>query len=103
MGYWLCTAFSNVAYGVMLNDSCGAFFPVTAQSWLGNCNFRLCTHLDYVLYCGSGHKTAKFINTLLASVKVVMLLFIIIVFVVFFNTGLFESDVWGFDSELIPR
>lgn len=26
-GYWLCTAFSNVAYGVMLNDSCGAFFP----------------------------------------------------------------------------
>lgn len=26
-GYWLCTAFSNVAYGVMLNDAFGAFFP----------------------------------------------------------------------------
>ena len=26
-GYWLCTAFANVAYAVMLNDSFGAFFP----------------------------------------------------------------------------
>ena len=27
-GYWLCTAFANVAYAVMLNDTIGAFFPV---------------------------------------------------------------------------
>lgn len=27
-GYWLCTAFSNVAYGVMLNDACGSIFPI---------------------------------------------------------------------------
>ena len=26
-GYWLCTAFANVAYAVMLNDSFGAFIP----------------------------------------------------------------------------
>lgn len=26
-GYWLCTAFANVAYAVMLNDTFGAFFP----------------------------------------------------------------------------
>ncbi|MFG6386576.1 MAG: amino acid permease [Muribaculaceae bacterium] len=99
-GYWLCTAFSNVAYGVMLNDSCGAFFPSLLNHGWETVIFG--SALIWIMYfiVAQGIKTAKFINTLLASVKVVMLLFIIIVFVVFFNTGLFESDVWGFDSEL---
>ena len=99
-GYWLCTAFSNVAYGVMLNDSCGAFFPALLNHGWETVIFGSALIWAMYFIVAQGIKTAKFINTLLACVKVVMLLFIIIVFVVFFNTGLFESDVWGFGSEL---
>ena len=99
-GYWLCTAFSNVAYGVMLNDSCGAFFPALLNHGWETVIFGSALIWAMYFIVAQGIKTAKFINTLLACVKVVMLLFIIIVFVVFFNTGLFESDVWGFGSDL---
>lgn len=99
-GYWLCTAFSNVAYGVMLNDSCGAFFPALLNHGWETVIFGSALIWAMYFIVAQGIKTAKLVNTLLACVKVVMLLFIIIVFVVFFNTGLFESDVWGFVSEL---
>ena len=38
-GYWLCTAFSNVAYGVMLNDAFGAFSPFCS----GMAGLRCCS------------------------------------------------------------
>ncbi len=97
-GYWLCTAFSNVAYGVMLNDSCGAFFPrLLDHGWE---TVAFCSVLIWVMFfiVSEGIKTAKIINTLLAGVKVVMLLFIITVFVLFFKLRLFEADIWGVAS-----
>lgn len=42
-----------------------------------------------------GVKTAKFVNSMLALVKILMLVFIITIFIIFFKTGLFMSDVWG--------
>ncbi len=99
-GYWLCTAFSNVTYGVMLNDSFGAFFPQLHEHSLYTVVF--CSVLIWIMYyiVSRGIRTAKIVNTLLAGVKVVMLIFIIVVFVMFFQLDLFESDIWGDISEL---
>ncbi|MDE6160270.1 MAG: amino acid permease, partial [Muribaculaceae bacterium] len=97
-GYWLCTAFSNVAYGVMLNDSCGAFFPaLLAHGWY---TVAFGSALIWLMYyiVARGVRTAKVVNTLLAGVKVVMLLFIITIFVIFFNAGLFDTDIWSSTS-----
>ncbi len=99
-GYWLCTAFSNVAYGVMLNDSFGAFFPgLLNHGWK---TILFGSSLIWIMYfiVSEGIKTAKIINTLLAGVKIVMLIFIITVFILFFNMRLFEADIWGNFSDL---
>lgn len=94
-GYWLCTAFSNVTYGVMLNDSVGAFFPALLKHGWETVLFG--SVLIWVMFyiVSQGIKTAKIINTLLAAIKIVMLIFIIIVFALFFRLRLFESDIWG--------
>lgn len=79
-GYWLCTAFSNVAYGVMLNDSFGSFFPVLLHH--GRETVAFGSVLIWLMYyiVSRGIRTAKVVNTLLALVKVVMLVFIIVTF-----------------------
>lgn len=94
-GYWLCTAFSNVAYGVMLNDSVGAFFPVLLRHGWPTVLFG--SALIWLMYyiVARGVTTAKIINTLLAMIKVVMLVFIITIFALFFQLDLFDADVWG--------
>lgn len=99
-GYWLCTAFSNVAYGVMLNDSFGAFFPRLLNHGWETVVFG--SALIWIMYfiVSEGIKTAKIINTLLAVVKIVMLIFIITVFVLFFKMRLFEMDIWGNIADL---
>ncbi len=94
-GYWLCTAFSNVAYAVMLNDSFGAFFPqLLDHSWE---TVVFGTILIWVMFfiVARGIQTAKFINNLLAFIKVVMLIFIITILIIFFKADLFDADVWG--------
>lgn len=94
-GYWLCTAFSNVAYGVMLNDSCGAFFPaLLCHGWETVVFGSVLIWLMYYIV-SRGVRTAKFVNTSLACVKVVMLAFIVGVFAIFFKMDLFDVDVWG--------
>ncbi|MBD5233056.1 MAG: amino acid permease [Bacteroidales bacterium] len=94
-GYWLCTAFSNVAYGVMLNDAFGAFFPsLLNHSWE---MVLFCSALIWLMYwiVSRGISIAKFINNLLALIKVLMLLLIIGVFILYFRLDLFEIDQWG--------
>ena len=99
-GYWLCTAFSNVTYGVMLNDSVGAFFPILLKHSWPTVIFG--SVLIWIMYgiVSMGIRTAKFINNLLAVIKIIMLLFIVGVFVMFFRFDLFELDLWG-NSEII--
>ena len=99
-GYWLCTAFSNVAYGVMLNDSFGAFFPELLNH--GRETVLFCSALIWLMYwiVSRGVKTAKIINTLLAGIKVVMLIFIITIFILFFNKGLFDFNMLDASPDL---
>ncbi|MDE7471117.1 MAG: amino acid permease [Paramuribaculum sp.] len=94
-GYWLCTAFSNVTYAVMLNDSCGAVWPRLLDHGAATVVFG--SVLIWVMFfiVARGIRTAKFINSLLAAIKVVMLIFIIGIFAIFFQSGLFSTDVWG--------
>lgn len=94
-GYWLCTAFSNVAYGVMLNDSFGAFFPGLLDHGWPTVAFG--SALIWLMYfiVARGVKTAKTVNTLLAGVKVMMLVFIIGLFSLAFQADLFRADIWG--------
>ena len=95
-GYWLCTAFSNVAYGVMLNDSFGAFFPALLNHGWETVVFGSVLIWLMFLIVARGVRTAKFVNNLLALVKVVMLILIISILVIFFKSGLIDSEVWGY-------
>lgn len=94
-GYWLCTAFSNVAYGVMLNDAFGGLWPVLLNHGWPTVAFG--SALIWVMFgiVAQGLRTAKLINNLLAVVKIVMLVFIIAIFGIFFKYDLFASDLWG--------
>ena len=94
-GYWLCTAFSNVAYAVMLNDSFGSFFPALLNHGWETVAFGSVLIWLMFFIVASGVKTAKIVNTLLAGVKVVMLIFIITILLIFFKSDLFDADVWG--------
>jgi arginine:ornithine antiporter/lysine permease len=91
-GYWLCTAFSNVAYGVMLNDAFGAFFPFLLRH--GWPTVLFCSALIWLMYyiVAKGIRTAGIVNTVLAAVKVVMLLFIIMAFVLLFDISVFDRS-----------
>lgn len=94
-GYWLCTAFSNVAYGVMLNDAFGAFFPSLLNH--GRETVAFVSVLIWLMYyiVARGIKTAKFVNTLLAVVKVMMLLFIIVTFIILFKYDIFSQNLFN--------
>lgn len=93
-GYWLCTAFSNVAYGVMLNDSFGAFFPSLLDHGWPTVVFGSVLIWLMFFIVARGIKTAKVVNTLLAVVKVVMLVFIIATFVILFKANVFEAGLF---------
>ena len=94
-GYWLCSAFSNVAFGVMLNDSVGAFFPVLLTHGWPTVIF--CSTLIWVMFgvVARGIRLAEMLTSLLALVKVVMLVLIISILIIFFNLEQFEFDPWG--------
>lgn len=94
-GYWLCSAFSNVAYGVMLNDAMGAFFPVFLKhSWPTLLFSSVFIWLMFFIV-GSGLRTAKRVNTFLSFLKMGMLVLIVVVLVMFFRADLFNTDIWG--------
>ncbi len=90
-GYWLCTAFSNVTYAVMLNDSFGAFMPALLNHGWQTVVFG--SVLIWVMYyiVTRGIKTAKIVNTLLAAIKIVMLIFIIVTFILLFKMDILDA------------
>lgn len=94
-GYWLCTAFSNVTYAVMLNDAVGAFFPALLDHGCETVVFG--SVLIWVMYyiVTRGIKTAKIVNTLLAVIKILMLAFIIVTLVILFNNDIVQAGITG--------
>lgn len=99
-GYWLCTAFSNVAYGVMLSDALGAFYPPLLEHGWQMVVF--CSVLIWLMYwiVAHGVKTAKIINTLLAGIKILMLVLIIGIFIIYFDSSMFDFNVFDASSDL---
>ncbi len=99
-GYWLCTAFANVAYAVMLNDAFGAFFPVLlGHSWA---TVLFGSVLIWVIFfiVIAGMRTAKFLTTLMAAVKILTIVLIIALLIANCHVGLLTRDFWGRMSDL---
>lgn len=99
-GYWLCTAFANVAYAVMLNDAFGSFFPGLLSHGWATVGFG--TTLIWVMYMvvARGLRTAKRMNNFLTVLKVVSILLIIALMGVMWKANLFSADVWGGMADL---
>lgn len=88
-GYWLCTAFANVAYAVMLNDTVGALFPSLLRHGWQTVAFG--SALIWIIYfiVASGMRTAKVLNTALSAVKLSCIALIIILLTVNFRLDTF--------------
>ena len=61
-----------------------------------------CTCLIWSMFwiVSRGIQTAKIINNLLSGIKIVMIVFIIIVFSLYFKFDMFDADIWGNIKEL---
>ncbi|MCC8114042.1 MAG: basic amino acid/polyamine antiporter [Bacteroidales bacterium] len=97
-GYWLCTAFGNVAYAVMLNDAFGAFWPrLHDHGWptvvVGS---GLIWTMFFVV--SRGVRTASLLNLLITIIKIATIVLIGVILAIFFRAGLFSSDFWGHAS-----
>lgn len=91
-GYWLCTAFANVAYAVMLNDSFGAFLPrLLSHGWPTLIFGTVLIWTMYFIVAG-GLKTAKFLNNLLAVVKVAAIGLICMLLILNIKVGTFSMN-----------
>ncbi|MCM1448857.1 MAG: basic amino acid/polyamine antiporter [Clostridiales bacterium] len=99
-GYWLCTAFANVAYAIMLNDTFGAFFPVMMDNKISQVIFGSC--IIWLMYAivGNGLRTAKFINNSLAIIKVLVIIVMIVLMAINFKAGIFTRNFWIPDGGL---
>ncbi len=90
-GYWLCTAFANVAYAVMLNDTVGAFLPSLLSHGWQTVVFGTVLIWIYYFIVASGLKTAKILTIVLSVVKIASILIIILLFAVNFKYDLFTA------------
>lgn len=94
-GYWLCAAFANVTYAVMLNDSFGAFFPALLDHRVPTLIFGSVLIWTMYLLVAVGIRTAKYVNSFLAVLKVAVILLIIVLLVINARMGLFSFDFMG--------
>lgn len=94
-GYWLCTAFGNVAYAVMLNDAFGSFFPVFLDHGWPTVIFGLALIWGLFLIVRSGIRTASNINRIITAMKFGALIMIAVLLFILFDAGLFTKDFWG--------
>lgn len=90
-GYWLCTAFANVAYAVMLNDTVGAFFPSLLDHGWPTVIFGTVLIWIYYFIVASGLKTAKILTIALSVVKIASIFVIILLLAVNFRFDLFSA------------
>ncbi|EDT40827.1 basic amino acid/polyamine antiporter [Burkholderia ambifaria] len=94
-GYWLSSAFGNVAFAVLIMQTLGYFFPVfDGKNWQSIVG---CSLLIWVLHFMvlSGVKRVAILNTMASVVNIVTLSIAIVVIALFFQKGHFSFDVWG--------
>lgn len=99
-GYWLCTAFANVAYAVMLNDACGAFFPDLLDHGWATVVFGSVLIWAMYVVVARGLRTAKRMNNFLTILKVVSIVLIVVLMAVMWQSGVFTSDVWAHMADI---
>jgi len=97
-GYWLCSAFGNVAYVVMLSDSLGAFFPVLLEH--GRYMVMFASVMMWIMFFAiiNGMRTATMLIYSVTVLKFLCLASIVALLVVFFRMETFEIDFWGSPS-----
>lgn len=91
-GYWLSTAFANVAYAIMLNDSFGAFFPMMLQHRWPTLLFGTFLIWGVFFIVSRGVRTAHAVNKALTVLKVLSLTFVIILFIIGFRAEIFTLN-----------
>lgn len=99
-GYWLCAAFGNVAYIVMLNDSVGAFIPILLDHGFEAAVFGSMMIWTMFYLVSHGMRTASFINTIINILKFGCLVMIVAIMAVSFSLDMLCSDFWGRISDL---
>lgn len=91
-GYWLCTAFANVAYAVMLNDTLGAFFPTLLRhGWQTVAFGSALIWIIFMVVC-AGMRTAKVLTVALAAIKVGVILLIVVLLALCVKSDVFAAD-----------
>lgn len=97
-GYWLCAAFGNVAYEVMLSDSLGAFFPPLLEH--GGCMVLFTSCMMWAMFFAviNGMRTATLMIYTVTVLKFLCLGSIVALLYVFFRLDAFEADFWGSPS-----
>lgn len=99
-GYWMCAAFGNVAYVVMLNDSVGAFVPVLLEHGFEAAVFGSLLIWTMFFLVSHGLRTAALINSTITVLKFGCLVLIVAIMAAFFEFDMLCSDFWGRMSDL---
>lgn len=94
-GYWLCAAFGNVAYEVMLSDSLGAFFPALLEHGRYMVGFTSCMMWLMFFAVINGMRTATLVIYTVTVLKFLCLAAIVVLLYAFFSLDSFEIDFWG--------
>lgn len=100
-GYWLSSAFGNVAFAVLIMQTLSYFFPVfgNGQNWpslIGGSLLIWGMHFTVL----SGVKRAAFLNALATVTKLAAVGVAVILMVVLFKAGPFTTDIWGHAGHL---
>lgn len=94
-GYWLCVAFGNVSFAIMLNDTFGAFFPVFLEHKWPTLLFSW--GIVWGMFCLviRGIMTASFINTIMTILKFAAIIIIITLLFVYLKIEMLNANMWG--------
>lgn len=99
-GYWLSSAFGNVAFAVLIMQTLGYFFPAfDGKNWQSIAGGSLLIWALHFMVL-SGVKRTAILNTMASVVNVVTLSVAIVVIALFFQKGHFSFDVWGQQQHL---
>jgi len=99
-GYWLSSAFGNVAFAVLIMQTLGYFFPVLdGKNWQSIVGGSLLIWVLHFMVL-SGVKRVAILNTMASVVNIVTLSIAIVVIALFFQKGHFTFDVWGQQQHL---
>ncbi|HHX9835473.1 TPA: basic amino acid/polyamine antiporter [Salmonella enterica subsp. enterica] len=102
-GYWLMTAFGNVAFAVILMDTFDQFFPGVFTDG-NNLNSILCGSVliwAYNFLVLSGTKVAGFVNTVGTIAKLVPLLLFVLLLGIFINYSQLFKNFWGMAPQVV--